>query len=384
MDPVQQRSKGYATVLAIGTVVPPQKYSQDYMIDNYFRVTNKEHLTELKKKYARICKATTIECKYICATEEQLREHPNIQACMEPSLDDRLDLLVEEVPKLGKEAALVAIKEWGQPVSKITHLIVTTNSGADCPGADARLVHLLGLSRTVKRFMFYYQGCHAGASTLRLAKDLAENNQGARVLIITSENITHAFRGPDEAYSDFLVAQALFSDGAAAVIVGADPDLEVEHPLYEIVSATETMILNTMEELGMQLREVGNLIFLSPTIPKHISANIEGCLLEAFSPLGITDWNSLFWVSHPGGPAILNQVEAKLKLDKDKLRLSRKVLREYGNISSPTVLFILDELRKESVKEGKSTTGGGLEYGVLLGFGPGLSIETVVLRSITI
>jgi predicted naringenin-chalcone synthase len=80
----------------------------------------------------------------------------------------------------------------------------------------------------------------------------------------------------------------------------------------------------------------------------------------------------------------LNQVEAKLKLEKDKLRLSRKILSEYGNLSSPTVLFILDELRKESVKEGKSTTGEGLEYGVLLGFGPGLSIETIVLRSVPI
>ncbi|XP_078171086.1 stilbene synthase 4-like [Carex rostrata] len=384
MDLVQQRSKGFATVLAVGTAVPPQKISVDYMIDNYFRVTNTEHLTELKKKFAKICKATTIQSKYLYATEETLKEHPNIAASMEPSLDDRLDILVEEVPKLGKEAALAAIKEWGQPVSKITHLIVATNSGADCPGADARLVHLLGLSRTVKRVMLYYQGCHAGASTLRLAKDLAENNRGARVLIITSENILHAFRGPAEAYADFLVSQALFADGAAAVIVGADPDLEVERPLYEIVSARETMILNTMEELGMQLREVGNLIFLSPSIPKHISTNIEGCLLEAFSPLGITDWNSLFWVSHPGGPAILNQVEAKLKLDKDKLRLSRKILSEYGNLSSPTVLFILDELRKESAKEGKLTTGNGLEYGVLLGFGPGLSIETVVLRSVPI
>ena len=179
---------------------------------------------------------------------------------MEPSLDDRLDILVEEVPKLGKEAALAAIKEWGQPVSKITHLIVATNSGADCPGADARLVHLLGLSRTVKRVMLYYQGCHAGASSLRLAKDLAENNRGARVLIITSENILHAFRGPAEAYADFLVSQALFADGAAAVIVGADPDLETEHPLYEIVSARETMILNTMEELGMQLRRSEDVV----------------------------------------------------------------------------------------------------------------------------
>ncbi|XP_078154461.1 stilbene synthase 4-like [Carex rostrata] len=384
MDLVQQRSEGFATVLAVGTAVPPQKLSVDYMNDRYFKITNTEHLTELKKKFVKISKATTIQSKYICGTEEILKEHPNIAACMEPSLDDRLDILVEEVPKLGQKAALAAIKEWGQPVSKITHLIVATNSGADCPGADARLVHLLGLSRTVKRYMLYYQGCHAGATTLRLSKDLAENNRGARILIITSENILHAYRGPDEAYSDFLVSTALFADGAAAVVVGADPDLEVERPLYEIVSARETLILNTMDELGMQLREVGNLIILSPTIPKHISANIEGCLIEAFSSLGITDWNSLFWVSHPGGPAILNQVEAKLKLDKDKLLLSRKVLSEYGNMSSPTVLFILDELRKESVKEGKLTTGGGLEYGVLLGFGPGLSIETIVLRSVAI
>ncbi|XP_078154462.1 stilbene synthase 4-like [Carex rostrata] len=384
MDLVHQRSKGFAYVLAVGTAVPPQKLSADYMNDRYFKVSNTEHLTELKKKFVKISKATTIQSKYIYATEEMLKEHPNIAACMEPSLDDRLDILVEEVPKLGQKAALAAIKEWGQPVSKITHLIVATNSGADCPGADARLVHLLGLSRTVKRYMLYYQGCHAGATTLRLAKDLAENNRGARVLIITSENILHAYRGPDETYSDFLVSTALFADGAAAVVVGADPDLEVERPLYEIVSARETLIPNTMDELGMQLREVGNLVILAPAIPKHISANIEGCLIEAFSSLGITDWNSLFWISHPGGPAILNQVEAKLKLDKDKLRLSRKILSEYGNMSSPTVLFVLDELRKESVKEGKLTTGGGLEYGVLLGFGPGLSIETIVLRSVAI
>jgi predicted naringenin-chalcone synthase len=381
MDLVQQRSKGFATVLALGTAVPPQKISVEYMIDNYFRITNTEHLTDLKKKFAKICKASTIQSKHICLGEEVLKEHPNIAACMEPSLDDRLDILVEEVPKLGKEAALAAIKEWGQPVSKITHLIVATNSGADCPGADARLAHLLGLSRSVKRFMLYYPGCQAGVSTLRLAKDLVENNRDSRVLVITSENILHGFRGPDEAYPDFLFCHALFGDGAAAVIVGADPDMEIEHPLFEIVSATETMIPNTMEELGIQLREAGNLIFLSPTIPRHISANIEGCLVEAFSPLGITDWNSLFWICHPGGPVILNQVEAKLKLDKDKLRLSRKVLSEYGNMSSPTVLFILDELRKESVKEGKSTTGAGLEYGVLVAFGPGISIETIVLRS---
>lgn len=113
----------------------------------------------------------------------------------------------------------MAIEEWGQPISKITHLIFCTNSGAECPDADVKLTHLLGLPTSVRRIMLYYQGCHGGATTLRLAKDLAENNHGAHVLIVTSENIIHGFRGPSESNPDDLVSQVLFGDGSAAVIV---------------------------------------------------------------------------------------------------------------------------------------------------------------------
>jgi chalcone synthase len=99
---------------------------------------------------------------------------------------------------------------------------------------------------------------------------------------------------------------------------------------------------------------------------------------------GISDWNSLFWIAHPGGPAILDQVEAKLQLQKEKMRATRYILNEYGNMSSACVLFILDEMRKRSLEEGNATTGEGLEWGVLFGFGPGLTVETVVLHSITL
>ena len=117
-------------------------------------------------------------------------------------------------------------------------------------------------------------------------------------------------------------------------------------------------------------------------MPILISHNIGKCLTQAFDPLGISDWNLLFWIAHPGGPAILDAVEAKLSLDKQKLNATRHILSEYGNMSSACVLFILDEMRKKSLKEGKTTTGEGLDWGVLFGFGPGLTIETVVLHSI--
>ncbi|KAJ3681811.1 hypothetical protein LUZ60_014384 [Juncus effusus] len=99
---------------------------------------------------------------------------------------------------------------------------------------------------------------------------------------------------------------------------------------------------------------------------------------------GIKDWNSIFWVAHPGGPAILDQVVAKLELQKEKMTATRHILSECGNMSSTCVLFILDEMRKRSAQEGKATTGEGLDWGVLFGFDPGLTVETVVLRSIPI
>lgn len=149
-------------------------------------------------------------------TEEILKENPNMCAYMAPSLDARQDLVVVEVPRLGKEAATKAIKEWGQPKSKITHLIFCITSGVDMPGADYQLTKLLGLRPSVKRYMMYQKGCFAGGMVLRLAKDLAENNKGARVLVVCSEITAVTFRGPSDTHLDSLVGQALFGDGAAA------------------------------------------------------------------------------------------------------------------------------------------------------------------------
>ncbi|MFS7984718.1 Chalcone synthase 1 [Helianthus anomalus] len=174
-----QRARGPATILAIGTATPPNFVYQAEYPDFYFRITESEHMVDLKEKFKRICDKSTIRKRHMHLTEEYLKENPNIYKYGAPSLDSRQEELAVEVPKLGKEAAVKAIKEWGEPKSKITHLIFTTTSGADMPGADFQLVKLLGLHLSVKRFMMYQQGCFAGATALRLAKDLAENNKGA-------------------------------------------------------------------------------------------------------------------------------------------------------------------------------------------------------------
>ncbi|CAL9770262.1 unnamed protein product [Musa acuminata subsp. burmannicoides] len=384
-----QRAEGSAMVLAIGTATPVNvMYQADYP-DYYFRITKSEHLTKLKEKFKRMCDTSMIRKRYLHLNEEILKENPNICAYMAPSLDARQDIVVVEVPKLGKEAAVKAIKEWGQPKSKITHLVFCTTSGVDMPGADYQLTKLLGLRPSVNRFMMYQQGCFGGGTALRMAKDLAENNRGARVLVVCSEINALSFHGPSESHLDNLVGQALFGDGAAAIIVGADPDPATEQPIFQLVSASQTILPDSEGAVDGHLREVGLIFHLLKEVPVLISKNIERSLVEAFKQLGISDWNSIFWIAHPGGPAILDQVEAKLGLEKEKMKATREVLKEYGNMASGSVLFILDEMRKRSAEDGKATTGEGLELFLFLspslfGFGPGLTVETVVLHSIPI
>ncbi|OMO91975.1 hypothetical protein COLO4_17964 [Corchorus olitorius] len=377
-----QRADGPATILAIGTSTPPYCVEQSTYPDYYFRITKSEHKTELKDKFKRICEKSCVKRRYMFLTEEVLKENPNMCAHMAPSLDARQDMAIVDVPKLGKEAAMKAIKEWDQPKSKITHLIFHTTSGAEMPGADYQLTKLLGLRPSVKRFMMYQQGCFAGGTVIRMAKDLAENNRGARVLVVCSEITAVTFRGPSETNPDGLVGQALFGDGAAAIIIGADPIPEVEKPLFQLVTAGQSILPDSDGAISGQLREAGLTLHLVREVPNLIAKNIEDSLIEAFEPLGISDWNSIFWIAHPGGPAILDKIEAKLALKPERLRATRHVLSEYGNLSSASVLFILDEMRKSSREKGFSTTGEGLDWGVLFGFGPGLTVESVVLHSV--
>ncbi|XP_042492905.1 chalcone synthase-like [Macadamia integrifolia] len=387
MYEVQRGQGGPATVLAIGTANPSLCTLMCDFPDFLFKATKSEHMPLLKEKLRRICDGSKIQKRYTHMTEEIINENPDLYNPKVATIDKRQEILVVEVPKLAMEAASKAIQEWGQPKSKITHLVFTTICGIDAPGADYQLVKLLGLSPTIKRVMMYHLGCFGGATAIRVAKDLAENNKGARVLVVASEiNSLNGFKAPSETDMNSLLGLALFSDGAAAVIVGANPDMSMgEHPLYQLVSASSRILPDSEEMVAAHLRQTGLSIRLAKDLAPTISRNIEKCLVEGyFNKIGISDWNEIFWVVHPGGPAILDMIQETVGLKKEKLDASRNVLVEYGNMSSPTLLFILDEMRKKSIEEGKGTTGEGFEWGVLLGFGPGLTVEMIVLRSIPI
>lgn len=374
--------EGLATVLAIGTANPTNCLYQADFPDYYFQTTHSEDLVDLKFKFKRICEKSMISKRYKFPVEEIIKNNPNLLSPETASLDARLDFEIEQIPKLGAEAALKAIEEWGQPKTSITHLIFHSYSGLSMPGADYKLVKLVGLKPSVKRIMLYHNGCYGGGAVTRIAKDIAENNMGARVLVVCCELMLNAFHKPSNTTLDGLVAHAIFGEGAAAMVVGTHPIMPVERPLFRIFSANQEILPDSEGAIAGRFHEGGFNVCLAMDVPKLISNQIENCLISAFDPLGIDDWNSIFWVVHPGGAAILNAIEAKLNLKGEKLRETRHVLSEFGNMSSPTVLFVLDEMRKRSLAEGKTTTGSGLKWGVLLGIGPGVTVETIVLQSV--
>lgn len=184
------------------------------------------------------------------------------------------------------------------------------------------------------------------------------------------------FRAPSEENLSCLVNRAIVGDGAAALTVGANPDINTERPLFHILSTARTILPDSEDAIKGHLREVAPTVHLSKNLSPLIADNIDEFLAEAFDQVSLNDHdlNSLFCMMQPIGPAAIDQIEGKLGLGKVKLR----------NMASATVLFVLDEMRKRSVEEGKAITGEGLQWGVLLGFGAGLTVEAVVLRSIPV
>nr|BAA87925.1 stilbene synthase [Psilotum nudum] len=377
----EERADGPATELAIGTANPSNVFDQETYPDFYFDVTNNTDKPELKAKFQRMC--NSLESKKVHVLHGgDVEGQPSMVFIGRILLDVRQGRRSRASAKLAKEASLKALREWGQPNSKITHLVFCTTAPVTLPGVDAALIQSLGLNPSVKRVLLYMQGCFAGGTVLRHAKDLAENNRGARVLVVCSETTAVTFRGPHENHLDNLVGQALFADGASALIVGSDPISDLEKPWFEIRWAGSYLIPESGQAIAGQLKEVGLEFHLTRDVSGLVSKNIVTILNEAFEGTGITDWNDIFIIPHPGGPAILDVIQDRLKLQPEKLQASRHVLAEFGNMSSATVHFSLDQMRRSSVEKGCSTTGEGYELGILLGLGPGMTVESILLKSV--
>ncbi|KAL2477903.1 Type III polyketide synthase A [Forsythia ovata] len=366
---------GKATILAIGKAFPRQLVPQDRLVEGYFRDTRCDDLA-VKEKLERLCKTTTVKTRYTVMSKEILEKYPELATEGSPTIKQRLEIANPAVVEMAKEASLVCLKEWGRPAEDITHIVYVSSSEIRLPGGDLYLASELSLRNDVGRVMLYFLGCYGGVTGLRVAKDIAENNPGSRVLLTTSETTILGFRPPSKDRPYDLVGAALFGDGAAAVIIGSNPILGKEFPFMELNYAIQQFLPGTHNVIDGRLSEEGINFKLGRDLPQKIEDNIEEFCKKLIAKTGLKEYNDLFWAVHPGGPAILNRLESTLNLKNWKLECSRRALMDFGNVSSNTIFYVMEYMREELKKE------NGEEWGLALAFGPGITFEGILLRSL--
>ncbi|XP_066379437.1 bisdemethoxycurcumin synthase-like [Miscanthus floridulus] len=389
----QWRNGGPACVLGVGTANPGNCIQQDDYTDWYFRITKSDHLTHTKAIMKKMCEKMKVKKRYLQVNEELFHEHPEFLDPAAPTLPGKLAVVANVMPGLVAAAAEKAIAEWGRLAGDITHLVFATSTSAQLPHIDLRIASLLGLNATVQRTAICFHGCSGSSAGLRIVKDIAENNRGARVLVACADmwSVMDGYAAvPDAAQERYgIIGRALFGDGAGAVVVGADPRAGVERPIFEMVSASQATLPGSDRAVAAELTKDGMEYRLEfGELAAQVGGNIERCLVDAVSPpLGIGgvgwNWNSLFWgrhcwVVHPGGPAIMDSFKEALGLEPAKLAASRRVLSEYGNMTGPTTIFVLDEVTRRGQRNHEE---GSCEWGLMVGFGPGFTIEVMALHA---
>lgn len=256
----------------------------------------------------------------------------------------------------------------GVEAGQVDHIVFASNSGLATPSMDARLINRMGFDRHVRRTPIFGLGCAGGAAALSRCRDLALAYPSQRILLVCVELSSLTFQSHDYSKSN-LVATALFGDGAAAVLVCGDA---CPGEGIEIVKTQSTLWRETLDVMGWDFSELGLTVIFSRAIPHIIRKQLRDNLLHFLDGKGLGIADLSYFLIHPGGARILDAVQEVLELEPDSLGYSRHVLENYGNMSAPTVLFILDHMMEQvSPRRG--------DYALMAAFGPGFSSELILL-----
>jgi len=282
-----------------------------------------------------------------------------------PTTAERMKRFEADAPILAAQAAEKALADAGLESGQITHLVTVSCTGFFAPGPDTALVDLLGLPPTVERTNVGFMGCHGALNGLRVASAFAGARPHSRVLVSAVELCS--LHMSYEWSPDALVANSLFGDGSAAV-VGVGGGETTGSDSWRLVASGTCRLPESAEAMLWQIGNHGFNMTLSSAVPDiiqtHLKSWVAGWLRE--SELGLEDIAT--WAVHPGGPRILSAVEGALDLPREASAVSREVLSEFGNMSSATILFILQRLRAAETPRPC----------VALAFGPGLVAEAAL------
>lgn len=360
-------------ITAIGTANPANRFEQSMIADFMLRAMKLGNGEARKLK--TIFRASGIAYRHSVLEDYgkvgEFTFYPNTSDLEPfPGTEVRLQVFRRHALDLSTESFKSMLVSYPAfQMSSITHLIVVCCTGMYAPGLDIDLVNALRLPSTISRTAINFMGCHASFNALKLADALCKSDAGAKVVIVATELCSLHFQR--SATDDNLLANALFADGSAAVLVEAQTNsnlrLKMENFHSDLAPDGESDMAWTIGDLGFKMR----LTSYVPDLIRRGIGTLVKTLLEKVSA-DLTDIEH--FAIHPGGKRILQVIEEELRIDKSQNNAAYHVLRNFGNMSSPTVLFVLQEVvRKLS----------GLNNGqriLSVAFGPGLTLESMILR----
>jgi len=357
-------------IVAIGTALPGYRHEQQKIFEFMSRVyaINETEKRKLKflYKYSGIQTRYSVLPDYSIAADEWQFFTPTENLEPFPSVEKRMKSFRQHAAPLSLKAINNCLKDF--PVKKVTHLITVSCTGMSAPGLDLELMELLALPVTTWRTSINFMGCYAAIHALKLADIICKTDDKANVLIVCVELCTLHFQ---KKYSpDNISSCILFGDGAAAVLVSGNKEIEgmnIDH-FYSSVS------IKGKQEMAWEMSSSGFLLTLSGYVPELIEEDFNQFANEALKGTGLAKEDITHWCIHPGGKKILEAVHNSLQFTNGQLQHCYDVLNDYGNMSSPTVLFVLERIQKALDRKQRNNIFGAA-------FGPGLTIETFILSA---
>ncbi len=283
------------------------------------------------------------------------------------SFEEKNAIYVREVKKLGKAVLNKALAQSDWQPDSLDYIITVSCTGIMIPSLDAYLINELGLRQDVVRLPVTEMGCAAGISGLIYARNFLRSNPGKRIALVAVESPTATFQLNDHSMAN-MVSAAIFGDGAACVLLSSETDAQgpkiLGEEMYHFADTTHLM--------GFDLTNHGLKMILDPTVPEAIAEHFPAIVHPFLARNGTSIEAVNHLIFHPGGKKIVQTVEELFGAMGKNIDDTREVLRAYGNMSSATVLYVLERFLEKNIQEG--------EQGLMLSFGPGFSAQRVLLE----
>jgi alkylresorcinol/alkylpyrone synthase len=344
----------------VGRVLPPHYASQEELIAAFRELWATKHFN--LERLEDLHRAVNVSGRHLALP---LREYfPMV------GFQQRNDAWIRVASELGEQVVRQALERAGLTPRDVDHLFFVTVTGIATPSIEARLANRMGFRPDVKRTPMFGLGCVAGAAGVARAADYLRAFPHHTALVISMELCSLTLQREDLSIPN-IIASGLFGDGAACVVLeGAERRTQ---PGPRVVASRAVLYPDTERVMGWDVVDTGFKVVLSAKVPQLVHENLRGDMDAFLGEHGLTVRDVKHWVAHTGGPKVLQAFQDTLELPQEALARSWASLKEVGNLSSASVLFVLGEtLEAQEAREG--------DWGVLMAMGPGFCSELVLLR----